>query len=218
MEMNVNKREKEALINLLVESAQRSTDYEEKSERVEILLKLLKPFRFSLGKKFGNKGIEFEDICQQIDLIIIEAIADYDSSKDPSSLRHITSRARNGIWNYYRKEMYYFDESKKTISLEFYCGDGDEESTSYAKYDDTLSYDFNDEEIVERIMVDEELKKLTPHQREVLRLYFVSDKTQYSIAEELGINQANVSRAKKRAVDQIKEGLGIKTLGEEIEL
>jgi RNA polymerase sigma factor (sigma-70 family) len=202
----MNKSEKE--INQLVELAQ-TTEGEIRCDALERICKKLKPFRFSLAKRFANKGVEFDDIVQQIDLKLIEAILDYDSSKDPSALRHLISRARNGVWNYYRKEMNYFDVDKTPISLDSKRINPHNHNEEYEYYD-FLAEEcvlFDEDAILDRIMINEELDKLTPHQKEILYMHFIDDMTQYTIAEELNINQANVSRAKKRGVESLRNNI-----------
>lgn len=211
----------EESINHYVKLAQKSTDRDKKKEAVAIVLEQLKPFRYSLAKRFYNKGVDFDDIVQQIDLKLLEAIHDYDESRDPSALRHLVSKARNGVWNFYRKEMCYFDNAKVTISLDVIsletnsfrtkkkCQENEIGRKPDYSYDfgGATSMSFNEGTILDNIIMEEELEKLTPRQREVLLMCFVDDMTQYDIAEELQINQANVSRAKKRGLTSIKNSL-----------
>jgi RNA polymerase sigma factor (sigma-70 family) len=72
---------------------------------------------------------------------------------------------------------------------------------------DSNSNLFDENQIIEKILLDEELSKLTSHQREILFMIYIDDMTQYSIAEELNINQANVSRAKRRGIESIKNNI-----------
>lgn len=192
-------------INALVRNAQEAPTSTERKEAIERIYKKLKPFRFALAKKFSNKGVEFDDIVQQIDLKLLEAIYDYDEDMDPSALRHLTSKARNGIWNYYRKEMNYFNTDKSTISLDamlIQVGTTDYLVDFYSIIDGTIGFD--EDAIIDKITISDEISKLTPHQKEVLFMIFIDDMTQYSIAEELKINQANVSRAKKRGIESLR--------------
>lgn len=193
----MSKNKKECNLKLLIKIAQLHNGIE-KEDAIENILNMFEPFRKSLAGKYANKGVEFEDICSQIDLKMIEAICDYDELKDSSAIRHITSKTKNGIWNFYRKEMDYFDPDRKTLSL-------DVRHYSGFNWEDILESDCPSEnEIVERIFIDQELHKITEHQREVLKLYYISDRPQEEIAEMLNINQANVSRARKRGVNSLK--------------
>lgn len=194
-------------MNFIVKTAQLSNDRDERKEAIETILEQLKPFRYALAKKFANKGVEFDDIAQQIDLKLVEAIYDYDDAKDPSALRHLVSKTRNGIWNYYRKEMNYFDETKMTVSLDALVirNEFGTKSSFYDFIDEDKN--FNEDFILEKLVINEELAKLTPRQKEILLMCFVDDMTQYDIAEELNINQANVSRAKNRGIANIKNSI-----------
>lgn len=211
-------------INKCVVMARDLSKPEERKAATEIVFELLKPFRYALAKKFANKGVDFDDIAQQIDLKLLEAIHDYDEEKDPSALRHLVSKARNGVWNYYRKEMNYFNEGRMTVSLDALTAGGDcnqtgqqgEKSSYYDFIDDKTVFD--EGAIVERLLLEEELLKLTPHQREVLLMYYVDDRTQYSIAEELNINQANVSRTKERGVKSMRASIKTSPVDERDEI
>src|SRR5690606_527315 len=163
--------------------------------------------RKSLAGKFAGKGVDFDDICQQIDLKLIEGICDYDETLDSSAIRHITSKARNGIWNYYRKEMDYFNEDRKTISLDY--GYSVELNGYSQKLEDVkLNYietvyqsdKFDEDAIIDKIMLEQEINNLTDRQKDILLMYYMSDMTQQEIAGELDIHQTNVSRATKRGV------------------
>lgn len=198
-----------AEFNQMVGTAQNAKNKKDRAEAMEQIYKKLEPFRFALAKKFANKGVEFDDLTQQIDLKLIEAICDYDSEKDPSALRHLVSRVRNGIWNYYRKEMNYFNMDKKTLSLDEirYREGGTGNDIKFDLYHTFVNQnpEFNDERILDRIVFEQGLLGLTEHQQEVLFMSFIDDMTQYDIAELLGINQSNVSRAKRRGVEAIRD-------------
>lgn len=209
-------RSEEKDINMLVMSVQNTTDPEERKALIGSILSTLEPLRYALARKFSSKGVEFDDIVQQIDLKLIEAIYDYNAELDPSALRHLAARARNGIWNFYRKEMNYFDDSKKPYYLDSpsrAAGQYGYRRTKHTNGDyhvmgEYLEDDSWDEgSFVVQLAVTEELGKLTPHQQRVLQMYFIEDKTQYDIAGELEITQANVSRAKKRAINQLRNNL-----------
>jgi RNA polymerase sigma factor (sigma-70 family) len=194
-------------INFLVKNIQATNSKEEKQNAIQEIIDMLRPFRYALAKKFANKGVEFDDIAQQIDLKLIEAIYDYDEKKDPSALRHLVSKARNGMWNYYRKEMNYFDDTRTTVSLDRIFSSDIGIELNYYSLVDSNSNLFDENQIIEKILLDEELSKLTSHQREILFMIYIDDMTQYSIAEELNINQANVSRAKRRGIESIKNNI-----------
>jgi RNA polymerase sporulation-specific sigma factor len=103
--------------------------------------------------------------------------------------------------------MNYFDETKMTVSLDALVirNEFGTKSSFYDFIDEDKN--FNEDFILEKLVINEELAKLTPRQKEILLMCFVDDMTQYDIAEELNINQANVSRAKNRGIANIKNSI-----------
>jgi RNA polymerase sigma factor (sigma-70 family) len=109
--------------------------------------------------------------------------------------------------------MNYFNDERITVSLDEMRKNNLPSTRNitdtymiYECLEDTKS-EFNEDKILESIIIKEELDKLTPHQKEILFMCFVDDMTQYDIAESLQINQSNVSRAKKRGIQSIREGI-----------
>lgn len=206
----MSKNEIEVNVKNLIKTIQNSSDEFEKQDAMMTILDMFEPFRRSLTKKFAGKGIDFDDVCQVIDLKLIEAMHDYDESLDSSAIRHITSKARNGIFNFYKKEMNYFKEDRKEISIDnpfFYLShNGSNQIIENANpLDHFLQEKFDEDKIIERIMIEQGMDRLTEHQKDLIFMYYVSDMTQDEIAEELQINQANVSRATKRGVKKLRE-------------
>lgn len=110
--------------------------------------------------------------------------------------------------------MNYFDEHKKTLSLDNILQynmfvNGYDDDSFYAGFSsDNDVYAFDEDEVIEKIMVQDGMTDiLTENQKEILIMYFLEDKTQDEIAEELHIHQSVVSRAKKRGVEKLKEQL-----------
>ncbi|MBR1779213.1 MAG: RNA polymerase sporulation sigma factor SigG [Clostridia bacterium] len=60
---------------------------------------------------------------------------------------------------------------------------------------------------LDEIILKESIKKLTPREKNILRLRFFKGKTQMEVANEIGISQAQVSRLEKNALDSIKNQL-----------
>lgn len=208
----MSKKEKESTVKDMIEIIQSDGASEfEKQDAMMDILNMFEPFRRSLTKKFAGKGIEFDDVCQVIDLKLIEAMYDYDESLDESAIRHITSKARNGIFNFYKKEMNYFREDRKTVSLDSlavnhqYDGFRGNIENTYAYEYNTFGSRFDEDSIIEKIMIEQGLENLTDHQKDLIFMYYMSDMTQEEIAYELQINQANVSRATKRGVKKLRE-------------
>jgi RNA polymerase sigma factor (sigma-70 family) len=206
----MSKKENEVHIKYLIHTIQNSEDEFKKQDSMMEILVMFEPFRKSLTKKFAGKGVEFDDVCQVIDLKLIEAMYDYDEKLDSSAIRHITSRARNGIFNFYKKEMNYFKEDRKTVSIDHPVGYISHNGSNHVvENSNVLDYymeePFNEDKIVDKIIIEQGLSNLTDHQKDLIFMYYMSDMTQDEIAEELSINQANVSRATKRGVKKLRE-------------
>lgn len=155
-------------------------------ESLSVLFDQFLPFRISLARQFAGKGVDRDEIKQQVDLFFIEAILGYDESKDPSPVRHITLKTRADIWGYYRRE---YRNEMRNVSWT------NQEAESPINFDD----------IINRIDVQDALLKLSKMQRTVVLMYFYDGMNQYMIAQELGINQSNVSRLLHRSINRLRK-------------
>lgn len=64
-----------------------------------------------------------------------------------------------------------------------------------------------DDEWLEQIALSEAAAKLTPREKRILSMRFISGRTQMEVAREIGISQAQVSRLEKNAIGRIKKEL-----------
>lgn len=191
------KVENEKEIYDLVVGAQSSSSPEERKSYVQQVIERFDPLINSLSSRFSNiGGSSKEDIYQQVVLRIIESVYDYDREKDNSVVRHIVCRARNSAWNYYKKDMNYFRPERTTVSLYEQDFGDDREVISLSKKHSVV----NEDAILLSIIIDDKFSGLTERQEEVMRMFYLEDKSQYEIADELNINQSNVSRIIKRAL------------------
>lgn len=62
------------------------------------------------------------------------------------------------------------------------------------------------EQMMDRLLVDELTKKLSPREQLIIRYRFYQGKTQSEVAKLLGISQVQVSRCEKRALQKMREG------------
>ena len=61
-----------------------------------------------------------------------------------------------------------------------------------------------EEEIVNRLFLQEALETLPPRERQIITLRYFADQTQTEIAQRLGISQVQVSRIEKKVLEQIR--------------
>ena len=78
---------------------------------------------------------------------------------------------------------------------------------------DRLADDETDGKAMEaRLMLSPALRRLSPRDRQILRLRFVEDKTQQEIGDELGVTQMQASRLLKRILETLRSELGSEAL------
>lgn len=159
---------------------------------LEILMDQFYPFRKVLVQRFSDKGIDNDDLSQQIDLFFIESILLYDSKKDKSPIRHIVSKTKRDTWTYYRKEMNYF------VYDDFVQWTDDDSDTN------PLSIQTKEDDVVDEIVIRQAIDLIPERYRYIVELYYFESLTQQEIAERLGIDQSNVNRALKRAREKLR--------------
>ena len=70
---------------------------------------------------------------------------------------------------------------------------------------DRLEENRNDqEELLNRLLLEELLKELSDQERELITLRYFEEKTQSDIAKRLGISQVQVSRMEKRILTRLR--------------
>ena len=72
---------------------------------------------------------------------------------------------------------------------------------------DQLGDNGGEDSWVNGIMFRETVKKLSPREKKIMSLRYLSGKTQMEVAQEIGISQAQVSRLEKGALNRIKANL-----------
>lgn len=149
----------------LVEESQQNN-----KESLNKLFDVFKPFRYNLASKYVDKGVDYDDICQQVDMFFVMSVLDYDSNLCDSPVLHITSKTRRMISDYYRRELLY----QKRFS--FYG----------------LSYNIEGQLVYEQDnnwILYEEVEDFTELERDVFDLYVKCDLTQAEVAEILGYSR-----------------------------
>ncbi len=69
---------------------------------------------------------------------------------------------------------------------------------------DTLAGGDIEEEIVNKVLIDEILKRMKPREREIILLRYFRGKTQSEIARVMGVSQVQISRIEKKAIERIR--------------
>lgn len=69
---------------------------------------------------------------------------------------------------------------------------------------DTISSQGDEEAVINKVLADNILKKLTAREREVMVLRYYKGKTQSEIAREIGVSQVQVSRIEKQIIKSVR--------------
>jgi RNA polymerase sporulation-specific sigma factor len=61
-----------------------------------------------------------------------------------------------------------------------------------------------EDDIINKVMVDDILKRLTPRERDIIILRYFQGKTQSEISKKMGVSQVQISRIEKKALERIR--------------
>lgn len=161
-----------------------------------------------IARKFENTGIYVEDLISIGTIGLIKAINTFNPSKNIKLATYASRCIENEILMYLRKN----SNSKTEVSIDEPLNvdwDGNELLLSdiLGTDNDIISKDIEDE--VDRSLLAIALGKLSPREREIMRLRFglgsVREKTQKEVADMMGISQSYISRLEKRIISRLKK-------------
>ena len=182
---------------------------------------------YSVAKRFVGRGVEMEDLIQIGEPMIAGEIKRY--LRDDGILKVSRSLKENCVRIYSAREKLEKELGREPVmeeiaqsaqlsvdevvmSLEsgaeveslhkiIYQGDGNDISLM-----DRLQEKENGQDAaLNRIFLDEILKKLDARERQLIYMRYFKDMTQTEIAVEMGISQVQVSRMEKRILKQLKD-------------
>lgn len=70
---------------------------------------------------------------------------------------------------------------------------------------DTIAGGDIEDGVINKVMIDDILKRLKPREREIILLRYFRGKTQSEIAKIIGVSQVQISRIEKKALDRIRQ-------------
>lgn len=88
----------------------------------------------------------------------------------------------------------------ESLQKSLYCGD-DNSVTLMERIGDKTC---DEEKIVDSIVINELISKLSEHERHIIRLRYFEDKTQTAAANELGVSQVQISRTEKKILERLR--------------
>lgn len=165
----------------LVSAAQRGD-----KNSLDVLFNDFKPFRHNLASAYVNKGLDIDDVIQQVDYLFIKAVLDYNPELDDNPIRHITASTRQRMYSTYRKELLY---KKRHLPKGLFIHTGANDiDTSSVEVEDLIT------------------RTLTPEEALVVKLAMMGY-LQVDAAEALSVSPPTVSRLFASARCKLKKSL-----------
>ncbi len=98
-------------------------------------------------------------------------------------------------------EAFEADHNRKPVSFD--AGSGEEEGHGLSEVvgEDDGGFELSED----RFAIEEAIDNLDEHDRKLLRLRFVEEKTQSEIASEFGVSQMHISRLLRRALERVRK-------------
>lgn len=170
------------------------------TEAKEEILFNLRPLIISSIQKYYNRRDFYEELIQEGELCILEAIEAFDFDQNTYFLGYVKVQLKFLYLNKNREKVH--------ISLNTKIGEKKEDEIV-----DTL--ESGDLEAIESI-IDREIKRmlgisldnLAPRQRETIELFYSEKLSITEISEKQGVSYRTVVNTKTRAIDKLRESLG----------
>ncbi len=147
-------------------------------------------------QRYYNKMDEYEDLIQEGNLVILEAIDDYDSSRGVYFLGYVKSLLKYAYLNKYK--------IRHHISLNTKLADKDCELIDLLESDDVVPL----EKIIkfeEHTIIYDALSILTDRQRQIVVLFYMEELSIGDIAKRLNISYRTVINTKVRALEKMRK-------------
>lgn len=163
-----------------------------------------------IAKKFENTGIGIEDLISIGTIGLIKAVSTYRADKNTKLATYASRCIENEILMYLRKNSNVRTEISidEPLSID---GEGGELSLSDVLGTDSDSVIRPLEDMTDREILRNCLKKLSDREREIISMrYGLSggdELTQKEVADRLGISQSYISRLEKRIIQRLRKDM-----------
>lgn len=182
-------------MNNLVKDIKKNAEWDK--EKLEMLIKKLEPLIYSMYKKYGYAEDSVYDAYQSSIVIMLEAVEDYDESRQLPFLLHF----KNQLFYHYMDKV---KESKKRS-----------DAVMHQDYDAIDNIASENELSFESVLINKELRKaligavnnLTANHMWIIRDYYVKGKKLKDIAKEKDMHQQSLVKLKRRALDRLREDI-----------
>ena len=163
-----------------------------------------------IAKKFESTGIGIEDLISIGSIGLIKAVKTFCPDKNIKLATYASRCIENEILMFLRKATQHRNEISidEPLNIDW---DGNELLLSdvLGTDDDTVNKGIESE--VEKQLLLEEIKKLTPREQQIMQMRFGlingKEMTQKQVADVVGISQSYISRLEKRIIKSIRKNL-----------
>lgn len=163
----------------------------------EEILNRLQGLIFNSIQRYYNDRNEYEDLIQEGNLVVLEAIKEFDESRGVYFLGYVKTMLK---YTYLNKH-----NIKRHLSLNVVVGDNAEtELMDMLASDERSSLDklLKIEEVSE---LKDALEKLTDRQKEVIIAFYIERLSINDISKRLGITYRTIVNTKTRALERLQE-------------
>lgn len=166
-------------------------------ESMAQLIQNMHPLIYSAIRRYG-KDSDKEDLYQEACIILIESVYSYEPERGVAFLTYIKKRIYYGIFNRTRNNTCY-------VSINQPLEDGETNTLEDIIEDPNAQVEQKiiDNEEKDRLM--SAISHLSPKQRQVIELHYMSGMTLKDIAKARGVHYKGVLRLKDRALKKLAE-------------
>ena len=177
-------------------------------DRVSKLLELKAVKYFDiLEERFTDKGYTLEDVKQEMYFAFLTALRYFDPNSGFRFVTYLEAPVRSLMVRLTEKST-----PNSRISLDAPAVKGDDALLSDITADEMSDVEAEVMRAVTKEILDEEIKKLSPQRRKVIRLYYYNWRTDTDIAESLKTSPSNIYRIRHMALAELKKSRNVQSV------
>ena len=151
---------------------------------------------YSIARRFLNRGYDAEDLTQIGAIGLIKAVKKFNPEFNVQFSTYAVPMITGEI------KRFLCDDGAVKISrtLKENAMKGDKE----IRLLDTITGEEIEDGVINKVMIDDILSRLTEREKEIILLRYFRGKTQSEIAKIIGVSQVQISRIEKKAIERIR--------------
>lgn len=157
---------------------------------------------WSMVRRFANRGVEMEDLCQIGSIGLLKAIDKFDPSFEVCFSTYAVPMIAGELDVTVEEIVEAMESGAEVESLQKTIYQGENHDISLM--DRIPEKENGQEKLLNRIFLEELLGRLPAKERQLIYMRYFQDMTQAQIAGKLGISQVQVSRMEKKILRQMR--------------